>query len=558
MEEENKKWFEEFKKSETYREFQKKPIAYFCAEYALFPELPTYAGGLGILAGDYVLEAASLEMPVLAVGLLYKKSYNGIVSSEQIKTLKLMTDSDGKEIIISMPLAEKNVDARAWIWERGSVKVYLLDTDIPGNTLEDRKITEELYTEDRDLRLKQEILLGILGFRLLSRLGYHPSVFHLNEGHSAFLALELVRHEMEHQKVNFAQACEFAKKHIVFTNHTLVPAGQEQFVSRRVSELIELCALEICLNNFEIVRLGALKEDPDVFSMTTMSFRLSSKSTSVSKLHLEKAKEVWLEHAPSMENVTNGISIERWDKIGEKGEGQIWSKHLDNKKILIDLVREKTGEVWSTEDLILVWARRLVGYKQPLFLFDNLEEIKRITENSQVKIRIVVSGRTGAYETPFATTLAELAGDKLKGSLVFIPNYDTKLAETLVAGADVWLNTPTPGNEACGTSGMKAALNGALGLSTPDGWVGEVNEEDFGWIVKNYQSGEEMRSLIEEEIVPLYTAHLKHPGGSGWEKRMRKARDMVLKNFSATRMLREYVEKLYLPTAAQKHEHKID
>lgn len=558
MPEENKKWFEEFKKGDANRELQKKPVAYFCAEYALFPELSTYAGGLGVLAGDYVLEAVKASLPVLAIGLLYKKTQSGKLEESDMKFLKPVTDQEGKEVTVSMPLASKNVGARAWLWEQGSVKLYLLDTDLPSNSPEDRKITEELYVEDRDLRLKQEILLGILGFRLLAKLGYHASAYHLNEGHSAFLALELVRHEMEHQKVNFVEACEFAKKHVVFTNHTLVPAGQEQFASARVSELIELCALEICLNNFEIVGLGTLPENPDTFSMTTMSFRLSSKSTSVSKLHLEKAKEIWSEHAATMQNVTNGISVERWDKIDSAQEQNIWARHLQNKKRLIELVKDRTGKVWNENDLILVWARRLVGYKQPLFFFDSTEELKKIIENSPVKVRILVSGRTGSYGASFASTLEKLAIEELKDSLAFIPNYDLELAEILVAGADVWLNTPIPGNEACGTSGMKAALNGGLGLSTRDGWVGEVTEEDFGWVVQNYQSGEEMRSVLEKEIIPLYTTHLEHPEDSGWVKRMLRARAMIIKNFSAARMLREYIEKLYLPTMAQKHEHKID
>lgn len=549
-------WFEELKKGDHYRAFQKTPVAYFSAEYALDPALPTYAGGLGVLAGDHVREAAARGFPLLAVGLLYKKAQS-ILSARgnplQNK-LTLLKDKSGEEIIITLPLEGREVEVRAWEWKEGEARVYLLDTDLEKNNPQDRKITEELYAEDRDLRLKQEIVLGIGGFRMLARLGHHSSVYHLNEGHSAFLALELVRHEMEHQKVGFREACGFAKKHLVFSNHTLVPAGQEQFVAKKVAELIEHCALEICLSSEEIADLGAVPGNPETFSMTYMSFELSNKSNSVSKLHFKKARAIWPPY--NMENVTNGIYIPRWDKVGE---GQNISEgHKQNKKKLLELVKERTGEIFGENDLILAWARRMVSYKQPLLLLDNLEKISEILENSSVPVKIIFSGPTGENENPFVEEIKRIAREKLKGKLVFVPNYNTEVGELLTSGADVWLNTPAVGNEACGTSGMKAALNGALNLSTKDGWVAEVEEENIGWIAENSQNGDEVREILEKKIIPMYAEHLKNPLNSPWSARMARARNETLKNFSASRMLREYIENFYIPTLENKHAHKID
>jgi len=453
-------WFLEFKKTEEYKAFAKNPVAYFCAEYALDSSLPTYAGGLGILAGDYVREAAMRGFPLLSVGLRYQKAQSVLSSKKQEAKNKLKTviDKNNQEIIVSVPIGKRIVKAKAWLWEEDEAKVFLLDTDITENDPKDREISKCLYDENRDNRLKQEILLGLGGFRLLALLGYHASVYHLNEGHSAFLTLELVRHEMKHQRVNFRDACEFAKKHIIFTNHTLVPAGQEVFSSDKISSFIELCAEEICLNNKDITTLGAWESDSNIFSMTTLSFKLSTKSNAVSKLHAEKSKKIWPNQI--IDFITNGINVKKWDKIVDTSIKNIWERHLENKRKLLTLVKEEVGEIWNETDLIFVWARRLVEYKQPLLFLDNIEKIIEISRNSPVPIRIIFSGPTGGNESPLVATIKKIIEEKLKGIAIFVPNYSTEIAEILTAGADVWLNTPLVGFEACGTSGMKAGLNG--------------------------------------------------------------------------------------------------
>jgi starch phosphorylase len=551
-------WFEEFKKTESYQAFVKHPVAYFSAEYALDSALPTYAGGLGILAGDFIREVAKQEFPLIAVGLFYQKAQNILALKENgnIHKIKTVLDESGADLIVTVPIEHRVVKIRARLWEEGKAKVYLLDTDIDENDPMDRDISKSLYDENRDLRLKQEILLGIGGFRLLAKLGYHASVYHLNEGHSAFLSLELVRHEMEHQKVNFQKACEYAKKHIIFTNHTLVPAGQERFATEKVKSFTGLCAEEICLNPKDIVGLGTTEESPEIFSMTTLSFNLSTKANAVSKIHMRKSHELWPEH--NIENVTNGIFIPRWDKVGVGSGINLYEKHLENKKTLLKFIKDKTGECWSEGDLVIAWARRLVEYKQPLLIFNNIEKICEIIKNSPVPIRIIFSGPTGNIENRFATEIKKLAETKLKGNLVFIENYSTEVSERLTAGADIWLNTPIEGTEACGTSGMKAGLNGALALSTNDGWINEVHGDDIGWVVTESKNNEEVLATLAQKVIPLYQDHLQNKESSDWTQKMMKARNLILEDFSTTRALREYIEKLYIPTLAQKHKHKIE
>ncbi len=556
--EEQKKYFSDFKTSKEYETLVKSPVAYFCAEYALESSFPTYAGGLGILSGDYIREIAKQGFPLVAIGLRYQKGQSLLSADEISKSIKLepVLDADKKVILITLPIEHRTVYIKAWHYTQDNINLYLLDTDLEENSPEDRDITRCLYDENRDIRLKQEIVLGIGGFRLLAILGYHASVYHLNEGHSAFLALELIRHEMEHQRVGFKEACDYAKKHILFTNHTLALAGQEQFAPEKVSAFIEPCAKDICLDNSEITNLGASENNPSTFSMTTFSFKLSSKANAVSELHYQNAKRVWPNQA--MESVTNGIFIDRWDNMPLVSETDIWGRHLENKQNLLKLVKEKTGVVWGDTDLVFVWARRLVEYKQPLFLFQKIEKLVEIASNSKVPIRVVFSGPAIGDNNPYQKEIEKIILEKMPESVVFISGYNIDLSKVLTSGADIWLNTPMIGAEACGTSGMKAALNGALSLSTRDGWISEVDPQDVGWVTANSKDNTEMLDFVKDQIIPMYVAHLDHPENSLWVKKMFSARKLILENFSTTRMLKDYIEKLYVPIMLQKHEHLID
>ncbi len=585
-------YFSDFKKSPEYGEFLKKPVAYFCAEYALLSYLPTYAGGLGVLSGDYVREAGARQFPLLAVGLYYREAQNSLtphrhsdeIFSEEIG-LTLVTNDHHERVIITLPIHDRVVSAQAWAWEKGGATVYLLDTNVEENHADDRSITKRLYTDDRKMRLKQEMLLGIGGFRLLAGLGFHCSVYHLNEGHSAFLALELIRHEMRHQRVDFYTASEYASKHIVFTNHTLVAAGQEQFTTELVSAMFLRYAKEMEVSVADIASLGTTLGST-LFSMTTFSFRLAARINAVSKLHAAKALEIWPERP--MKYVTNGIYLPLWDKIGNPGNtptylarrpatpenivddgrasesvanGDFWEKHQENKRKLLNYIKDKTGETWEQNTLLFGWARRLVSYKRPLVFLESLEKLLVLAKNEHKPMRVVFSGPTNNENETTNDLLVELRKileEKLKGIGVFLPNYSVELAKLMTAGCDVWLNTPVVGSEACGTSSMKAALNGALPLSTRDGWIDEVNLNAIGWIVDEPNVGVKMLDITEKEIIPAFYDHIANPNGSKWLTRMQSGRRLIREQFSTSRALKQYIEELYVPTLRQKHEHKYE
>jgi glycogen phosphorylase len=521
--------------------FINNPVAYFCAEYALIDHMPTYAGGLGILAGDYILEAAAQDFPLVGFGLYYNKGQNGQTKDGEPNGAKfgLKLVRQGffkKKLLISIPIQDRDVFAQIWQWKKKNNSVYFLDTNIMENNPEDRKITEQLYVEDRELRLRQELVLGIGGVRLLRKLKIDPSVYHMNEGHSAFLLLELDKEE--------------AKKKVVFTNHTLVLEGQEMFAFDSLkSNTAKLCAdLNIDIN--EIIEKGRLKPEDKLFSMTSFALNGARVTNAVSKIHGEKARELW----PTFRiiHITNGIYIPRWDKINSK---DIIKEHQKNEEKLLKLIRETHGDDWKKEALLIGWSRRFVPYKRPLALLEDVEKLKNILNHFKGQVHIVYSApldMADAEKNEFLKKINELMNGDLKGYLTFIPHYRIEIAEILTAGCDIWLNTPIVGREACGTSGMKASLNGTLSISTNDGWINEVPLNDFGWIIDDQNITDNLLQKIQTDIMPKYNSFVQRDKNSVWEQYMIKAREIILRDFSTTRMLQEYVDKLYLNKEGKK------
>lgn len=549
---ENNSWFQQFASSEQFQAFLKEPVAYFSAEYALTEKLPIYAGGLGVLAGDMVKEAADRSFPLVAVGIYYREGYvcqkidetGTVVEVCDIHTpkdagLHEVTDTLQKRILIHIPIHDRLVAVQAWKYLCKDVPVFLLDTNIEENTPEDRMITNRLYVSDKETRLKQEMVLGIGGIRLLEALNIHPSVYHLNEGHSAMLILDLMRYEMVKRQVSFQDAIALAKRHIVFTNHTIVNAGHEVFSNDLVATMLQKYAEELQVPANEIVNLGLI-QDSSRFSMTMLSLRIAAKINAVSKLHQQKALEIWSDHP--MEVVTNGVHIPTWD--GEVGE-DIVSYHSEQKKRLLAHVRKTTSVTWGESDFIVGWARRMVSYKRPLALFQDVEKFKALATRVGMPVRVVVSGFAPPGDVDGGLLLKQiqhLAQNELRDFIVYLPNYDLEVARLMVAGCDVWMNTPVVGFEACGTSGMKAALNGTLPVTTKDGWVYEAELFKVGWIVENERVNTSIFSLLENEILPMY-----YHDRVEWVSHMQNARAMARTQFSATRMLRDYIEKMYLP-----------
>lgn len=554
-------WFERFKDSTGFRRFSERPIAYFCAEYALDPGMRTYAGGLGVLAGDLIREAADRGLPMVGVGLLYREGYVCEMKdvegrpTEVCETvvpeahgLEPVRDAKGAMLVVRVPLQDRQVAVRAWKWMRAAVPVYLLDTDLEENDSADRRITHRLYVGDKETRLKQEIVLGIGGLRLLEALDIHPSLYHLNEGHSAPLALELINHEMRERHLGFDAAKQFARRRVVLTNHTLVPAGQELYSNDLVSVLLNKYAEELQVPVSELVRLGLVQES-SVFSMTMLAFRMSGVINAVSRLHAKKAKELWTDHP--MAPVTNGIHLPTWDRLGEDGDapGAVWNAHQALKRKTLARIQALSGRVWDPSHLLIGWARRIVGYKRPMAIFEDIKRFAELARNSERPVRIAVSGLPHPNDEDGRRTLEglrALVDGELRDVAAYLPGYDLELAGLLTSGCDVWLNTPVVGFEACGTSGMKAALNGVLPCTTRDGWVDEADFVGAGWMLGDERAGSAALEAIEKEIAPTYYRRDAQGLPADWEKAMRGARRLIQERFSATRMLREYVETLYI------------
>ncbi|MEI6690672.1 MAG: alpha-glucan family phosphorylase [bacterium] len=546
------KWFEKFRQSKQCDALKKRPIAYFCAEYALSDDLPIFAGGLGILAGDYIREAADQGVPLIGVGLYYIEGFEHKELSAQGKIvrtnvginpelagLKPAVSETGEVVTITVPVLDHNIVVRAWMWKRAEVTVYLLDTRSEDNAEPDRHITDKLYVIDKETRLKQEMILGIGGLRMLEALGYHPSAYHLNEGHSAFLAYEFIYHEMKERKIGFDEAKKIAKNHILFTNHTLLPAGNDIFSNDLVSLVLNNYAKEIEIPIKTLVDLGLVQQS-STFSMTILALRTAGKINAVSKLHAQKAKEIWTGH--EMFPITNGIHLESWDKLEEL---KLVDSHKKQKQLLLKRIEEVTGEIWDEKTILLGWARRMVHYKRPLALVERLKRFGELSHNAARPIKLVFAGMAHPADEDGIELLSELQyrlQSDLKGVAVFLPNYNRELSELMVAGCDVWINTPVVGFEACGTSGMKAALNGDLPLTTKDGWIDEVNMYQIGWLLADTDIANEILDKLEKEILPMYYEKNESGVVKGWEVMMQNARELIQNEFSMTRTLRQYLE----------------
>jgi len=541
-------WFEKFRAGSHFTRFAERPIAYFCAEYALDPKMPQYAGGLGVLAGDVVREAADRGLPMVAIGLYYRVGYRPAEPlAPETAGLEPVLDAKGERVIVKVPIEDRKVLIQAWKWKRAALDVLLLDTDMEANAEADRRVCDRLYVDDKQSRLKQEVILGIGGLRMLEALDIHPSVYHMNEGHSAMMALELVRHEMTERGLGFDEAKQFARRRTVLTNHTLVPAGNENFSNDLVSTVLAGYAQELAVPVTELVKLGLVQES-SIFSMTMLAFRMSAIINSVSRLHAKKAKEIWTDHP--MVAVTNGVHVPTWDRIAAdvSAPGAFWKLHQERKRSLLETVAKETGRDWKEDELLIGWARRIVSYKRPLAILEDLARFAAIARSSARPVRLVFAGNPHPSDEDGAALKKELQriiDGELKDVAAFLPHYDLSTAPELVSGCDVWLNTPVVGFEACGTSGMKAALNGALPCSTQDGWIAEAELFRVGWILKSDHVGSDALDVLERDIAPMY--YDRGPDGvpALWEEHMRNARAMILEQFSATRMLKGYVQTLY-------------
>ena len=607
------------------------PIAYFCAEYGFHESLGIYSGGLGVLAGDHMKTAADMALPLVGVGLLYRKGYfRQTIDADghqehaypdydpaQLPILRVL-DRLGEPLHVTVQLPGRDLRVAVWVAQVGRVPVLLLDTDTPDNDDSDRPITHILYVRGREMRLHQELVLGVGGVRALRALGLTPAVWHLNEGHSAFLLAERAR-EMVALGSTLDGAWGDVRRDSVFTIHTPVSAGNERFdadVVRRVAgPLLDGDGRPdtggVPLESVLALGLGT-DGDGSQFDMTAFSLRLTNGANAVSQLHGHTANATWQGVAPhEILGLTNGVhtptwlgqpirdALERytdadldamddaheadrfWERIADIPDAELWEAHQRQKLELSIFARgrlrnqfarhgeapatlEELEQVLDPGALTIGFARRFATYKRASLLFSDLDRLARIVWDAERPLQVIFAGKAHPADRPGQGVIQDIFGrsrsPKLRGRVFILEDYDIRIARFLVQGVDVWLNNPRRPLEASGTSGMKAAANGVLNMSVLDGWWDEGFTGDNGWAIggretnpdegaQDWADAQDLYRILEEELIPAYYEHDEEGIPARYVQLMRNSIASTVWRFSTTRMLHQYVERLYLPAA---------
>jgi starch phosphorylase len=567
-------------------------VAYFSCEFGLDESLPIYSGGLGVLSGDHLKSASDLGLPLVAVGLFYRNGY----FRQQLDESGWQNERYPANDPTRLPLHEEQVvatvqltddggtvhDVRARIWRAdvGRIALYLLDTDVDGNPDWARTVTDALYGGDRQHRIRQEIVLGVGGVRALRALGHEPTVFHLNEGHSAFLQLERMRELVEEEHVGRDAALQRLRASTVFTTHTPVPAGNEVFdawlVERNVGPLVARCGWSWD----EFVALGRMTPGESGFGMTPFALQTSTYANGVSELHGEVSREMWqglwpdrpVDEVP-IGSVTNGVHSQTWiseellallggqEDLGtpdfarayDLSDEQLTAAHRAAKTRLF----RRLPQSFDPDALTIGFARRFATYKRADLMLSQPERLSRLLSDAERPLQIVMAGKAHPADDGGKALIQKIVhfarSEQALGRIVFLEDYEMTLAADLVQGVDVWLNNPRRPLEASGTSGMKAALNGVVNCSIRDGWWCEGYSEETGfaiggdWVASNDVAQDEADAealfrVLEEQVIPTY-----YGDHSGWLRLMRGSMAQLGERFSTNRMLVEYVDGLYLP-----------
>jgi glycogen phosphorylase len=598
------------------------PIAYFCAEYGIHESMQIYSGGLGVLAGDHCKSASDAALPFIGIGLLYRRGYfrqqidaDGHQEHAQPDLdpsqlpLRRARGLDGAPLDVTVEVDDRIVHAAVWVAQVGRVPVLLLDTDVPDNDKADRPITHILYVRGREMRLCQELVLGIGGVRALRALGIDPAVWHLNEGHSAFLLIERARELLAGERgLAAAEALRRVGRDSVFTIHTPVPAGNEAFARELVAPALRSWLSAARMEADELLELGrGPTDDPNApFDMTAFVLRHASNANAVSQLHARTATETWQELAGHpIDGITNGVHVPTWlgrpvrrvirravqvpldvdlagpeplSRLDALDDEELWSAHQQQKREMVGFLEGRLarqlarhGEspatlrevrsVLDPEALVIGFARRFATYKRADLLFRDEERLARILSSEGRPVQIVMAGKAHPADRPGQRVIQRIfelsRADRLRGRVFVIEDYDVRIARFLVGGVDLWLNNPRRPLEASGTSGMKAAINGVPSISILDGWWDEGFSGENGWAIGDRQpdgddvaqdmaDANEIYRLLEDDIVPRFYDRV---GGLplGWLAVMRAAIAAALWQFSTARMLTEYVDRLYLP-----------
>jgi starch phosphorylase len=615
-------WF-----SQNYPEQRHHPIAYFSMEFGLHEIFPIYAGGLGVLSGDHVKEASDMGLPFVGVGLYYSEGYftqriteDGWQEASYPRhaledlPIRSVLDAEDKPVSLSIELPGREVDARVWEIRVGRVPVYLLDTNVPENSPGDRALSSRLYSSDPEVRISQEILLGLGGVRALRVLGYNPSVWHMNEGHSAFLILERT-HELVAADKPFNEALDTVRLSNVFTTHTPVPAGNDEFPLWLTDKYFANLWPELGITRDQFIDLARHQVSwGDSFSMPMLALRNAKYCNAVSELHGKVARKMWhfiwperREDDVPITHITNGIHTSTWlarrlghlfdsylgpdwrDCMDDPNEWEqvlnipddvLWGvrRHLKRKLVyyVTDFSRNRWmrggihpvqvlagGALLDPNALTIGFARRFAPYKRANLILRDMDRLLSLINRPGMPVQIIFAGKSHPDHEGGKMLIQEVyravKRPETGGRLVFLEEYDMNLARFLVQGVDVWLNTPRRPNEASGTSGQKAALNGVLNFSVLDGWWREGYNGKNGWAIgedKDYDNpdqrdqvdAESLYDILENEIIPLYYGERTADGMPiEWLVRVKESIRTLAPYFSTRRMVKEYLERMYLP-----------
>lgn len=595
-------------------------VAYFSAEFGLHQSLPNYAGGLGVLAGDYCKEASDIGLPFTAVGFLYERGYfrqhlipDGwqeavypCFDPEQVAVSPVMNTNGEAPLYIPVEVGDRIVYLQVWRVRAGRTCLYLMDAGHEKNSSSDRELTARLYGGDQEMRIQQEIVLGIGGLRVLRALGIDPSVYHLNEGHSAFVSLELVR-ELVETGISFEEAARQIQNKTVFTTHTPVPAGHDMFPFHLVEKYFKDYVGRLGITGEKFLELGS---HGGRFNMTALALRMSSRRNGVSKLHGEVSRRMWHplwpgspEEKVPITHVTNGIHvpawigeamhkiyreyispdwIERhddsriWERIHDVPDEEMWNAHLHLKRKMMTLIRERArrqrvedgmsaeqvlcaGTLLDPDALVVGFARRFAAYKRATLIFHDEERLKRLLLDTYRPVQFIFSGKAHPADDNGKRLIQQIyrtaENPLMGGRIAFIEDYDLHIARYLIQGVDVWMNTPRHPSEASGTSGQKAAVNAVPNLSVLDGWWAEGYNGRNGWAIEAVSGNSESEQdaadagklyrLLEEEVVPLFYKRDADDVPRGWVQVMKEAVRSSLPVFCTRRMVKEYTRKFY-------------
>lgn len=615
--------------AQTFKQPKTEPeIAYVSCEFGLHESLPIYSGGLGVLAGDLLKSASDLGIPLLGVGLFYRQGYfhqTLNLAGEQEEQypennpahmpVERCCDAAGEPVQLSLQLGDETVYFQVWRVDVGRVPLLLLDTNLPENTERGREICVRLYDDNRDIRLRQEILLGRGSVRMLRALGYHIHVYHINEGHSAFLLLERLRNLMTEYAIPYEQAREIVRATSIFTTHTPVAAGNERFSPEQVTHYLQPILKEIGLTADDLLALG--REDPgnrqEGFCLTVLAFRLSAFANGVSRVHGQVTRKMWqglfadipeedipidaiangvhpgtwiapairkllaVDAATSAANAHNKKRTVDWTRAHDLDDAKLWQARNSCREELVHFARQqltkqlrrrgadireirKAATVLDPHVLTIGFARRFTAYKRGALFLEDPDRLTKLLLDANRPIQFIIAGKAHPADQEGKAIIRRIltfARDpRFRHRLVFLENYDLQIAEKLIHGADVWLNTPLPPREASGTSGMKAAMNGGLHLSVPDGWWAESYRPDYGWSIgdpKGVRDPDEtdagdsdrLYTLLENDIIPKFYQRSHNGLPLTWLTMMRHAIAELGDACDSCRMLRCYAERYY-------------